>query len=434
MPRFSRRLAFTSLLLLFAALATQSAFAKGRVCDPAKYGAKADGTTKDTAAIQKAIDVCAAKGGGTVILSKGTYVSAPIVLKDNITLDVQVGSTLLGSTDHGDYPTITVFKNPGAQSLVSATNAKNLTITGGGVIDGNGASWWKMARGGGDHGVMGPSSVFRPRLVVFNYCHNIRMENITVQNSPSWQIVPYYSDHIVIRNVKVLATLPSPNTDAIDPFASSDIVIDHVYADVGDDDIAIKSGAINSPGPDSPSKNITITDCTFDHGHGLSIGSELAGGAQNIHAERIHFKGTDQGIRVKANRDRGADVSNLSFKDIDMVDVKTAILISEYYPRMLPPAGDDPKQPITRLTPFFHDITIENVTATGSQTAGVIIGLPESPVKGVVLKNVHITAATGMVISNAEVTGTDVTVKADKGKDIDIQSTATVTGFGSATK
>ena len=128
-------------------------------------------------------------------------------------------------------------------------------------------------------------------------------------------------------------------------------------------------GAINSPGPDAPSKNITITDCTFENGHGLSIGSEIAGGAQNIHAERIHFKGTDQGIRIKANRDRGNDVSNITFKDIDMVDVKTAILISEYYPKVLP-EGDVAAAPVTRLTPHFHEISIENVTATGGAMAG----------------------------------------------------------------
>src|ERR1019366_3875643 len=112
------------------------------------------------------------------------------------------------------------------------------------------------------------------------------------------------------------------NTDAIDPFSSSNIVIDHVYADTGDDNIAIKSGEINSPGPDSPSKNITITDCNCDHGHGISIGSEIAGGAQKIHAERIHFKGTDNGIRIKSARDRGNDVSNISYKDITMENVK----------------------------------------------------------------------------------------------------------------
>ncbi len=423
--RLACSLAFTFLFFIFTALVAQNALAADRVCDPAKFGAKADGVTKDTKAIQAAIDDCASKGGGTVSLNKGTYLSAPIVLKDNITLDVATGSVLLGSPDHADYPAMSVFRNPGTQSLVTATNAHNLTITGGGVIDGNGTSWWEQASSQQDHGVMG-KVVFRPRLVVFDHCQHILIEKVTVQNSPSWQIVPYYSDDITIRNIKVLAPQHAPNTDAIDPFSSSNIVIDHVYADVGDDNIAIKSGAIDSPGPDAPSKNITITDCTFDHGHGLSIGSELAGGAQNVHAERIHFKGTDNGIRIKANRDRGSDVSNLSFKDIDMVDVKFAILISEYYPKVLPPEGGNPPQPITRLTPFFHDILIENVKAENSQIAGVIVGLPESPVKGVVLKNVNISAAKGMTVSDAEVTGEKVTVKAAKGKDIDVLPSAKV--------
>jgi polygalacturonase len=191
-------------------------------------------------------------------------------------------------------------------------------------------------------------------------------------------------------------------------------VIDHVFADVGDDDIAIKSGAIGSPGPDEPSRDITVTDCTFLHGHGLSIGSEIAGGAHNIRAERIHFKGTDNGIRVKANRDRGNDVGPLLFRDIDMKDVKNALIISEYYPKVLPPDSESP-QPITRLTPHFHDITLENVTAIGSTSAGAIVGLPESPVASVVLRNVKIGAQTGMTIGFAEVTESGVEVTAAGG-------------------
>ena len=152
----------------------------------------------------------------------------------------------------------------------------------------------------------------------------------------------------------------SPNTDAVDPFSSSNITIDHLYADVGDDDIAIKSGAITSPGGDLLSKNIHITDTTFLHGHGLSVGSEIAGGMQNLVAERIHFNGTANGIRVKANRDRGNDVGHLVFRDIDMKDVKTPILISEYYPKALP-EGDVAPAPVTHLTPLFHDISIENL-------------------------------------------------------------------------
>lgn len=386
-----------------------------KTCSPRDFGAKADGKAKDTVALQSAIDACASEGGGAVIVPAGTYVSAPLVLKSNITLRLEKGATILGSPDHADFSPATFFHVPDLQPLISAIKATNVAIEGEGTIDGNGESWWEEVRAVKDKGVLGNHP--RPKLIIFDHCKNVRVEGITIQNSPMWQLVPYYTDGMVIRKVRILAPQHSPNTDAIDPFSSSNIVIDHVYSDVGDDNIAIKSGPINSPGPDDPSRNITITDCTFMHGHGLSIGSELAGGAQNITATRIHFEGTDQGIRVKANRDRGNDVGNFVFRDITMKDVKTAILISEYYPNVLPPANDAP-QPVGRLTPHFHDITIENVTATGSKTAGVIIGLPESPVKNVVLSNVKLSAEEGLTISNAEVTGKNVVVTPAKGEPI----------------
>jgi polygalacturonase len=417
--KISPRLALSFTVALLATTLPAAA----KTCDARAYGAKANGTTKDTKAIQAAIDDCAKAGGGTVQLSGGTFLSGPIVLKSNVTLDLAKGTTLFGSPDHADYPAISEFRAPGTQSLVRAANAENIAITGAGTIDGNGESWWKEARATRNSGVVGEVQ-FRPRLVVFDHCKHVKLEGVTIQNSPSWQVVPYYTDDMTIRNVRILAPQHSPNTDAIDPFSSSNMVIDHVYADVGDDNIAIKSGIINSPGPDEPSKNITITDCEFLHGHGLSVGSEIAGGANNIHAERIHFKGTDQGLRIKANRDRGNQVYNISFKDITMEDVKTSILISEYYPKALP-EGEVSPEPITRLTPFFHDITIENVKSVNSPWAGVIIGLPESPVKNVVLKNVSIQAKKGMQIAYATVTGTNVTVTAAEGKAISVAPNAT---------
>jgi len=404
---------------------TLPAVAGVKICDARTYGAKADGATRDTKAIQAAIDDCASAGGGTVKLAGGTFLSAPIVLKSNITLDIAKGATLLGSSDHADYPAKAELRAPGTQSLISATNASQIAIVGGGIIDGNGESWWAEARATRNSGVVGAVQ-FRPRLIVFDHCQHIRMEGVTVQNSPSWQIVPYYVDDMIIRNVRILAPQHSPNTDAIDPFSSSNMIIDHVYADVGDDNIAIKSGIINSPGPDAPSKNITITDCEFLHGHGLSIGSEIAGGAQNIHAERIHFKGTDQGIRIKANRDRGADVSNISFKDITMEDVKTSILISEYYPKAMP-EGDVQAEPVQRLTPFFHGIIIENVKSVNSAWAGVIVGLPESPVKDIVLKNVDIQAQKGLQIAYATVIASDLKVTATDGQGITVAPSGKLT-------
>ena len=410
---------------ILAGMASVPAMAAGKVCDVKTYGAKGDGTTKDTIAVQKAIDECTAgKGGGTVEVPAGTYVIAPIVLKSNMTLHLAKGATLLGSPDMTDYSKVVFARHPTVQPLVGSVNAENITINGEGTIDGNGHIWWDYVRGVRNSGVLGTDHP-RPMGVVFDHSKHIRMEGVTVQNSGFWQIVPYYADDLVFRNLRVLAPL-SPNTDAIDPFSSSNIAIDHVFASTGDDNVAIKSGEINSPGPDDPSKNITITDCTFERGHGISIGSEIAGGVQNVHVERVSFKGTDNGIRIKSARDRGNDVSNISYKDITMENVKIAIYITEFYASR-DPEGEVPAEPVTRLTPKFHDITFENITATGSGTAATIVGLPESPVLGLTLKNVHLEGKTGMSIAYAKVTMDNVTVKADTGEAIKVAPTATVT-------
>lgn len=397
-----RRHLIMGIVLLAAGLGTAAA---ATVCKVQAYGAKGDGVTKDTAAIQAAIDDCARRGGGTVVLSGATkFVSAPIVLKSGITLQIAGGTTLEASQDHTDFPEMEVFHDRGRQSLISAKNAQNIVITGGGVIDGRGESWW-------DNRAPGHT---RPRLIVFDHCKHVRMENITVQNSPMWQIVPYYTDDAVFRNMKILAPNHiSHNTDGIDPFSSSHIVIDHVLIDTGDDNVAIKSGQPNSPGPDAPSRDITITDCTFLHGHGLSVGSEVSGGVQNVRAERITFKGTAHGIRIKSNRDRGNDIGNFVFKDITMQDVEQPIVISEFYPKI-------PKTivaaPITRLTPHFHDMLFENIKATGSREAMQIVGLPESPIQRVTMKNVQISTQVGATIQYADITSSGLVINAAQGK------------------
>lgn len=392
-------------LVLFAMLFMCSAtlLSAQNICNVLDYGAMGNGKAKDTSAIQKAIDACAAKGSGIVRLSENKkYLSAPLLLRSNITLEIANGSVLLASQDHADFQEEVEFNQPGRQPFLSANEATNIVITGGGVIDGQGESWWPHRE----------EAYTRPRLVVFNHCKHVRMENITVQNSAMWQIVPYYSDDLIFRNMKVLAPTTSHNTDGIDPFSSSHVVIDHVLIDTGDDNVAIKSGQPNSPGPDAPSHDITITDCTFLNGHGLSIGSEISGGVQNVRVERVHFKGTGTGIRIKSNRDRGNDIGNFSYKDLVMEDVHTPILISEFYPRI--PLSIE-KEPVTRLTPHFHDITIENVKAIGAKEAMVIVGLPESPILNLKLTNVQISAQKGASLQYTNVISSGLSVKAEQG-------------------
>ena len=414
--------------LVMGLAATQTVWAAGKVCDVRQMGAKGDGSTKDTAAIQGAIDACsAAAGGGTVRLAGGRFVSGPLVVKSHVTLDVEADAMLLASEDRTDYKAAIEMKQPTLEPFLHVLNATDVKINGGGVIDGQGQVWWDYVKNVKDSGILGNDHP-RPMLLLIDHSDHVTVENMTVQNSGFWQIVPYYSNYLVFSHLKVLAPQRgAPNTDGIDPFSSSHIKIDHYFASVGDDNIAIKSGPINSPGPDLPSTDITITDCQFEAGHGLSIGSEISGGVQHVHAERISFKGTDQGIRVKANRDRGADTSDLTFKDITMDDVKTSILISEYYPKAMP-EGDVAAAPVGRLTPHFHDITIENVTSINGGAAAVIVGLPESPVMGLTLKNVSIQAKTGMQVGYAQVKMDGVNVVAADGKAVVKGSGAVITG------
>jgi polygalacturonase len=420
MNRISSFLRAIALAMLIPAASSSA-----KTCDVRSFGAKGDGVTKDTRAVQRAIDACSAARGGTVRLRAGRFLIAPIEIRSNVTLDIEKDAALLGSTDRADYPVVLRMRQHTVAPLLSITNAANVTLQGGGVIDGQGKIWWEYVKGIKDSGILGTDHP-RPMLLFLDHAKHVVVENLTIQNSGFWQVVPYYSDDLVFRRLRILAPQRgAPNTDGIDPFSSSHVVIDHVFASTGDDNVAIKSGPINSAGPDAPSHDISITDCEFESGHGLSIGSELAGGVHNVHAERIHFKGTDQGIRIKANRDRGNDVSDLTFQDITMEAVRTAIVISEYYPKMMP-EGEAQPAPVGRLTPFFHNIRIENLTATGSATAGVIMGLPESPVKDLVLKNVTLSAAEGLTVAFAQAIFDHVQVNASHGEPIMVQKTAQV--------
>ena len=391
-------------------------------------GAFADGIHKDTDLIQAAIDSCTNAGGGTVHLENGIYLTAPIELKSNVTVLVDSTASIIASQDMYDYYPIgfdTTGGNqpPSYRHLITSDYADNITIAGNGIIDGRGEPWWIAFRNG--------TITRRPRLIQLNHGKHIRLEDITLTNSPQFHFVPSWCIDVTVDSVTILSPEDAPNTDGIDPMTSHHVRIRNCYIDTGDDNVAIKSGNDDPAYPIAGSSDIIVSDCTFLNGHGVSIGSETNGGVDSMLVENCTFDGTDNGIRIKSNRTRGGDVRGITYRNLTMTNVNYPILFSEYYPDL--PDQNDPPQPITSTTPYYHDITVDGLTATNCRYGGIIVGLPETPMTNIHLSNVNISANTGLRIRNATVDAVNVKVHANSGPDIIFEVNGIITGVESET-
>jgi polygalacturonase len=373
------------------------------------FGATGDGKTFDTASIQKTLDACGAAGGGTVKFPPGIYLSTPLTIRTKTIFQLEAGATLLASTNQSDF-----MKVPGdwlqAKSggdfipFIGGKDLADVTFTGGGVIDGNGAVWWGEAEKARQ--IKSGYTLRRPNLIVIERCKNLRMENITLQNSPKFHVVPTECDGVVISNLTVLAPERAANTDAIDPSGCKNVLITKCKIDVGDDNVAIKAGK-KVAGREFACEDITVTDCTFLHGHGMSIGSETAGGVRNVTVKNCTFANTENGIRIKSQRGKGGIVENIFCDGITMSNVNPAITLTCYYANnsagdTASPAAVDDATKVSDKIPTYRQIRIRNLTATCPQAAGTIVGLPESCITDVVLENVKITAAKSFEIRNAK--------------------------------
>ena len=352
-----------------------------------------DGLANDTRALQAAIDETARRGGGTVRIPAGRYVTGSVVLRDDITLHLEAGAVLLGSLDPGEYPPVEARWEGRHQvthaPLIGGKGLRNVAITGRGTIDGRGAPWWAKHR---QKTLEHP----RPRLISFSDSSNVLVEGITATNSPAWTINPVRCENVTVTRVTIFNPPDSPNTDGINPDSCRDVRISDCHIDVGDDCITLKSG-IETEDPDKrgPCENIAISNCTMAHGHGgVVIGSETSGDVRNVVIANCIFTGTERGIRIKTRRGRGGVVEDVRATNIIMRDVLVPFTMNLYYNAHAkgdPVVADRGPRPVDEGTPRVRRIRFGEITARDAHHAAAFLwGLPEMPIEDVAFSDVTV--------------------------------------------
>lgn len=369
------------------------------------FGAAGDNHTPCKEAFDKAITVCSDSGGGRIVVPAGIYyMNGPLVFKSNVNVHLEEGATLNFSTDEKDYLPAVITRWEGTElfnysPLVYAYHVQNIALTGKGTINGNGSrkfSPWnniqtteqEMLRKMGRENipvyrrVFGEGFKLRPGFIEPYGCANVRIEGITILDSPFWVIHPIFCNNVIVRDVTVDSH--NYNNDGCDPESSRNVLIEGCTFSTGDDAIAIKSGRDNDAWRiGQPTENVVIRNCQFRSKiNGVCIGSEIAGGVRNVFIENIRIPKASNAIYFKSNLDRGAYIENIYVRNVQADTVRTALIRFE----------PNYKGERSAFHPtLFDSFRIENITCIQSAECGIYMaGFKESPIRNIELKDITI--------------------------------------------
>ncbi len=399
---------FAATLLMVAAL--QSAWAAPTLPNintnnvititNAAYGAVGNGVFTNTTAISNAITAASLGGntngllGGMVRIPLGIFLCGPLLLKNNVGLQID-GGAVLRLLPYGSYPGAPYTNAAAVSDFIYGASLTNIAVTGSGSIDGQGSPWWP-----------GYKTNERPVIIYFSSCSRVLLQGFTSSNPPAPHIAIKGNNagNVTFQGITLKApsssdpTNPSHNTDGVD-FAETNALFQDCVIDTGDDNIAFGSSA-------GLVKDVLVTNCTFLAGHGVSIGSYTSSGVSNLTVANCTFDGTDNGVRLKSQRDRGGLIQNLNYNNLMMTNVDWPFLIYSYYEFGLGTitianpayaanvAATDTVTSVTSTTPIWRNITFSNITAyaNNSRPALMIWGLPQMNVSNVLFKNVTLSA------------------------------------------
>lgn len=373
--------------------------------DPRDFGAKGDGATKDTHALQLALDRCAVFGGGEVVVSGGTYLTGALRIGSNTTLRIEAGATLQGSSDLADYPVTQVRWEgrfvPGYIGLIWAQGARNVAITGkGGIV----ATDEIKGR------VQKETGLRHPALLEFVDVQGLSVTDVRTQQNDMWSIHPVFCDDVVFRDLVV-----NGRADGIDVDSCRRVVIDRCDFDTVDDCISLKSGrGLEGNLIARPTEDVVITNCVFrDHRWAcIGIGSETSAGVRRVRVERCKcLTAYTFAIYIKSRPGRGAFIEDIVMRDLEVTGAGGGFLRLNFLD-----SGKQDQFPVPGLEgiPTVRNFTFERIKVTDVPVLVEAVNIhPDKPLDGLVLKDITGTATKGVSLANirhVKLSGIDVKI------------------------
>lgn len=359
------------------------------------FGAKADGATKDTAAVQQAVDRCAVLGGGEVLVAAGNYLTGAVALRSNTTLRLDKEAILQGSPDFADYPVTQVRWEgkwiEGHTALLYAIDAVNIAVVGAGRIIGNPAL-------GGRPNAQNP--LRHPALMEFIRCSKVHLEGFATSYDHMWSVHPTDCEDVTIRNLTVRST--GGNGDGIDIDSCRRVWIDGCDIATGDDCISLKSGR----GEEGftlgrATEEVRISNCTFADSifACIGIGSETSGGIRKVRIEHCKFThAKTYAIYIKTRAGRGAYI-----EDITAIDLDVSGMMGGFLRLNLTHSGIQDPQPVPGLEgiPTTANFRFSNVRVSECPVLVDGVDVPaEKPLEGLTIENISGTCAKGISLAN----------------------------------
>jgi polygalacturonase len=424
------------------------------------YGARGDGKTLDTAAIQKAIDA-AAGSGGVIAFRPGTYLTGSLFLKTGTHLRIDEGVVLRGAQDIAAYP-IMATRVAGIEmqwpaALINVYQQNNVNISGKGTVDGDGKIWWdlywKMRREEYEPKGLRWAVDYdcrRPRLIQIYESSNVNLEDLTLKRSGFWTVHICYSRKVTVDGVTIRNNTPEskgPSTDGVDIDSSTDVTVANCDIECNDDAICLKAGRdADGLRVNKPSEKISIHDNTVRAGAaGITFGSETSGGIRNVEAYRIHvLQGVPNGILFKSASTRGGTIEDINIHDFDMHGIGSVIAVafnwnpSYSYAKMPDNVKNPPDYwrvltepvPPEKGLPHLRRVHISDIKATGTRQAFAVSSYADSPLRDFVFKNIAIEARTAGSIQNAaDWTFEKTAIRTGDGSKVTLKDSTGVTGL-----